>query len=108
MIIFLICNPAPPQIFESALNKWYSTRMMSNDDHFLAPVVDIVPAYWYTQRNATCVSNGSSVGLQFLSQSNGGGKYLAIANQYKYNTARTYNGIFGTGNFTTKYCITRL
>ena len=73
--------------------------MMSNED--------IVPAYWYPKGNVTCVSNEDGVGLQFLAQSHGG-KSFAIANQYMYNTARTYNGIFGTGNFTTKYCITRL
>ena len=73
-----------------------------SDDHLLVAVVDTVPAYLYTQENVTCVSNVAGVGLQFLGQSNGG-KHLAIANQCIYNTARTYNGIFGTGNFTTKY-----
>ena len=84
------------------------THTMSNDDYLLlVPVVDIVPAYQYTQGNVTCVSNVAGVGLQFLAQSNGG-EYFLVANQYMYNTACTYNGNFGTGNFTTKYCITRL
>ena len=72
--------------------------MMSNDDHLLVPIVDIVLACQYTQGNVTCVSNVASVGLQFLAQSNKG-KYFAIAYQYIYNTVRTYNGIFGTRNF---------
>ena len=84
------------------------THTMSNDDYLLlVPVVDIVPAYQYTQGNVTCVSNVAGVGLQFLAQSNRS-KYFAIANQHIYITARTYNGIFGSGNFTTKCCITRL
>ena len=64
--------------------------MMSNDDNLLVPALDIVPAYRYTQRNVTCVSNVAGVGLQVLSQSNGV-EYFAIANQFIYNdTARTH------------------
>ena len=69
------------------------TRMISNCDHLLVPVVGIVLAYRYTQGNVTCVSNVAGVGLQFLTQSHGG-KYFAIANQYIFNTVRTYHGIF--------------
>ena len=71
---------------------------MSNDDHLLVSVVDMVRTYRHPQGNVTCVSNVASVGLQFLAQSNKG-KYFAIAYQYIYNTVRTYNGIFGTRNF---------
>jgi hypothetical protein len=39
------------------------TRIMSNDDHLLVPVVDIVPAYRNTQGNVTCVSNLAGVGF---------------------------------------------
>ena len=85
----------------------YDVYVLSNDDNLLVPELDIVPAYRYTQRNATHVSNMGGVGLQFLSQSNGV-EYFAIANQDIYKTARTNNGIFGTGKFTTKYCITKL
>ena len=44
---------------------------MSNDNHLLVPIVDIVLAYQYTQGNITFVSNVASVVLQFLAQSNG-------------------------------------
>ena len=58
---------------------------MSNDDHLLVPVVDIVLAYRNNQGNVTCVFNvAAGVGLQFLAQSDSG-KYFAIANHYIYN-----------------------
>ena len=41
---------------------------MSNDDHQLVPVVNIVPDCQYTQENVTCLSNVASVGLQGLAR----------------------------------------
>ena len=84
-IIFLIYDPAAPAN-TGTIWKWNqrvvpgTTCMMSNDDHILVPALDILPAYRYTQRNVSCVSNVAGVGLQFLSQSNGV-EYFAIANQ---------------------------
>ena len=73
----------------------------------MVPVLDIVTAYLYSQGNVTCFSNVAGMGLQFLAQSNRGTNFT-IAKQYVNNNACTYNGIVGTRNFTTRYCVTRL
>ena len=39
---------------------------MSNDDHLLVPVVNIVPGCQYTQENVTCLTDVSGVTLQDL------------------------------------------
>ena len=42
------------------------THMMSNDDHLLVPILDILPAFRYAKGNVTFVSNVACVGFQFL------------------------------------------